>query len=259
MKTLMCALSGIVMAIGLTACAGSDSEAGTPRVSSHPAQPTSSTSHTPTPVAAPTPAVPPAPYDTAVELVTCHNLVGESSTYATIHQVWEAKTPHEGECGVRLNDGGTLTELQKQALQAAYGEVKSGEWALSKLYAICTSPTDMSPESTIRVDTQQVAAALMLCPDHPFADRIRSNIEARDAIKAGEQVDSGKYLVGVDVQPGLWQSVGDKVSDCYWEISDAQGNIMENNFISIAPQFTITILDTASGFTVEGCAFRKIG
>jgi hypothetical protein len=49
------------------------------------------------------------------------------------------------------------------------------------------------------------------------------------------------------------------VENCYWEISDAQGNILANNFISVAPQFTIVIPASAAGFTVEGWGFRWIG
>jgi hypothetical protein len=54
-------------------------------------------------------------------------------------------------------------------------------------------------------------------------------------------VYTGKYLVGKDVVPGTWQSQGDKVGNCQREISDAQGYILANNFISVAPQFTIII------------------
>ena len=75
----------------------------------------------------------------------------------------------------------------------------------------------------------------------------------------GKLVYTGKYLVGKEVQPGTWQSQGDKVEDCYWEISDAKGEIIANNFISVSPQSTLTIPASAAGFTVKGCGFRWIG
>ncbi|WP_143588209.1 hypothetical protein [Tersicoccus phoenicis] len=55
--------------------------------------------------------------------------------------------------------------------------------------------------------------------------------------------------------PVLRQSIGEKVTQCYWEVSDAQGNIVANNFISVAPKFRITIPATASGFTARNCSF----
>ena len=64
--------------------------------------------------------------------------------------------------------------------------------------------------------------------------------------------------VGKDIQPGTWRSVGEKVEDCYWEVSDAQGEIMDNNFISVAPQFTIQIPSDAAGFTNTGCTFERM-
>jgi len=79
------------------------------------------------------------------------------------------------------------------------------------------------------------------------------------AADAGIYAYVGKHLVGSEVQPGTWQSVGDKVQDCYWEISDASGDIIDNNFISVAPQFTINIPADAAGFTNTGCAFQRIG
>ena len=48
------------------------------------------------------------------------------------------------------------------------------------------------------------------------------------------------------------------MTDCYWEVSDESGNIIDNNFISIAPQFTINIPSSASGFTNNGCTFQWI-
>ncbi|KQR64136.1 hypothetical protein ASF98_11590 [Arthrobacter sp. Leaf337] len=103
---------------------------------------------------------------------------------------------------------------------------------------------------------------MTLCPDHPKRAELEASAAAGVALESdranGKLVYSGKYLVGKSVQPGTWQSQGEKVEDCYWEISDAQGNILENNFINIAPQFTIYIPATASGFTVQGCGFRWI-
>ncbi|OLT35082.1 hypothetical protein BJF84_14795 [Rhodococcus sp. CUA-806] len=63
---------------------------------------------------------------------------------------------------------------------------------------------------------------------------------------------NGKYIVGVDIAPGTY-TVNSRVSDCYWERSDSQGNIIDNNIISIAPSVTVTIAETDTGFTSERC------
>lgn len=68
---------------------------------------------------------------------------------------------------------------------------------------------------------------------------------------------NGKYLVGDRIQPGTY-TISETVSDCYWERSDAQGNIIDNNFISIAPSVTVTILESDAGFTSKNCGEWKL-
>jgi len=63
---------------------------------------------------------------------------------------------------------------------------------------------------------------------------------------------NGKFLVGDDIMPGTY-AINRKVTDCYWERSDAQGNIIDNNFISIAPSITVTVGVNDAGFTSTGC------
>ncbi len=39
----------------------------------------------------------------------------------------------------------------------------------------------------------------------------------------------GFYLVGVDIAPGIWRSTGTD-DDCYWAISNRQGNTTDNHY-----------------------------
>ena len=39
----------------------------------------------------------------------------------------------------------------------------------------------------------------------------------------------GFYLVGVDIAPGIWRSTGTG-SKCYWEVTEKNGDIVDNNF-----------------------------
>lgn len=95
----------------------------------------------------------------------------------------------------------------------------------------------------------------IMCPDqtHVIADAKAGNYtkELRTAFP------NGKYIVGQDIAPGTY-TISTRVSDCYWERSDAQGNTIDNNFISVAPSVTVTIGPTDGGFTSERCGNWKM-
>lgn len=123
------------------------------------------------------------------------------------------------------------------------------------LYSRCAETSGHYFTGTVSEgQAKEIAAALTLCPDHPKRAALEASAGAGASLEAdranGKLVYSGKYLVGKTAQPGTWQSQGESVEDCYWEVSDAQGNILANNFISIAPQFTIYVPATAAGLTV---------
>lgn len=200
---------------------------------------------------------------------------GSSSDYITMEQAWAEPSD---DCGAKYL-GGEPSPVELAALSVSERpEVET----LETLYALCAETTGHYFTHELTSDNAKIfKGALMLCPDHPKYAHLTSKIKAglareasedaeyaalkkekaaRDADRAaGKYVDDGKYLVGKDVKPGTWQSQGAKVEDCYWEVSDAQGNIIQNNFISVAPQFTITVPATAAGFTVSRCSFRWIG
>lgn len=148
------------------------------------------------------------------------------------------------------------------AAAATAGSTSSG--AAKYSYSLCAQTAGHYFSGNVSSgQAKEIAAALTLCPDHPKRAEMEASAAAGISLETdranGKLVYSGKYLVGKTAMPGTWQSQGEKVEDCYWEISDAQGNIMSNNFINIAPQFTIYVPATASGFTVQGCGFRWIG
>jgi hypothetical protein len=53
------------------------------------------------------------------------------------------------------------------------------------------------------------------------------------------------------VQPGTWKT--GTVSDCYWERLDDQGNIIENNMVSLAESIVVTIAETDAAFNSQAC------
>lgn len=188
-------------------------------------------------------------------------------TLNALSDVWnETKSLGELNCEATLTEDGELTGTEAKALKKAYGEDAERD-DLSILYGICT---EMSIEETgSKTQADEMAGAFMLCPDHPKKKKIKKSIamglaaeKEQAAIekdrKNGKFVSEGAYLIGKDVVPGTWRSQGEKVTDCYWEVSDASGNIIDNNSINVAPQFTITVPASASGLTIRGCSFRWV-
>lgn len=187
--------------------------------------------------------------------------------YTSFEELW-ALPGGGGKCSTSQSLG-EPSELEIQALVSAYGDdyqVRS----LDLLYGMCGA-TEFSTGWNGST-SQELLGATLLCPNHPMAADMKATALAgielhakttaeeaasNKALAEGRQVGPGNYLIGVDVQPGTWQTVGDKVTDCYWEVSDAQGNILANNFVSTAPQFTIEVPDGPGGFTVQGCSFRQ--
>ncbi|WP_127946609.1 hypothetical protein [Rhodococcus spongiicola] len=102
----------------------------------------------------------------------------------------------------------------------------------------------------------------ILCPDQqPIVDQAIAG-DVRETTFRG-----GKRLIGNGLErtpwgnfylsPGTYQTEK-PVSDCYWERSDANGNIIDNNFVTLAPSVTVTIAPTDSGFTADGCGIWKL-
>ncbi len=53
------------------------------------------------------------------------------------------------------------------------------------------------------------------------------------------------------IQPGTWQT--GTVSDCYWERLDSQGNIIENNMVSLSQSVVVTIAESDAAFNSQDC------
>jgi hypothetical protein len=209
-------------------------------------------SATSTPTSTPTPT--PVSTGLAYKLSCSINTAGQT-TFSDFRAAWSQPF----DLCYALSASGTPSPAEKAASE---GYSKDADGA-KHLYGLCaTTAGHYVEESVSSSQAKEITKALSLCPDHPKRAQLEANAAAGLAEEAdranGKLVGTGKYLVGKTAQPGTWQSQGEKVEDCYWEISDAQGNIMANNFISVAPQFTIHIPPTASGFTVRGCSFRWI-
>jgi hypothetical protein len=225
-----------------------------PAATSSPTQ-TATKSATPSATATPTPTPTATKTGLTYSLSCTINL--ESRTAITDYKA--AWTKPFDLCTVNTASG-TPSAAEKAAGIASGG--KSADTA-KYLYGVCATTAGLYFEGSVsKPQAAEIRAALTLCPDHPKRAELEASANGGESLEAdrtsGKLAYSGKYLVGKDIQPGTWQSQGDKVENCYWETSDAQGNIIANNFISISPQFTITIPASAAGFTVQGCGFRWI-
>lgn len=240
-----------------------------PAISGPTARPTPTPTRTPTPARTPTPTPTPADPNasTFIYRLSC-NVNDAYLTFTDYRDVWATGVP-VSYCDPQGPRTARLTDLETQALTVAYGEVDAA--SLKTLYAICAQTAGYGYDELVsQAQAAEVAGALLLCPDHPRAADAQALIAAQQATIAqaaadeqlraeGKLIGTGSYLIGVDIVAGTWQSQGERVEECYWEISDAQGNIIDNAFISVAPQFTITVPASAAGLTISGCGFRWIG
>ncbi|MFE6966845.1 hypothetical protein ACFVAJ_17175 [Agromyces sp. NPDC057679] len=96
--------------------------------------------------------------------------------------------------------------------------------------------------------TDREAALTALCPD------MRGVKDAADQMLA-----DGRRTVGQNVAAGTWRTLG-KVTDCYWERSSGSGEILANDFITLAPDGVSVEVYDGEGFTVQGCGlWEKVG
>lgn len=192
-----------------------------------------------------------------------------SVAYLTFAAAWKAE-PKAEICEDYAKYGHVLTATQRKALTQAYGKA-SGLPELSSLFGLCGAAKNFYTTKIVSQSQLKEAEGMMtICPEHPQAAKIEGNIAKTagqgdpNALAAqGKFAYTGKHLVPSEVKPGTWKSASlageDRVEDCYWETSDAQGEIIDNNYISVAPSVTVTIPVQAKGFTNEGCVFKWVG
>ena len=63
---------------------------------------------------------------------------------------------------------------------------------------------------------------------------------------------NGSYFVPDKIPPGTYRTRG-PVADCYWERTSADGDIIDNDFVTIAKELTVTVLPGDGAFTTRGC------
>jgi hypothetical protein len=86
----------------------------------------------------------------------------------------------------------------------------------------------------------------MICPNHPHAQ----NLQLRGD---GNLVGDGTHSVGNDITAGNWTTLPG-IKDCYWERTSPNGDTLDNEYVTFAPNgATVTIRPSDGGFVSQGC------
>lgn len=260
MKKHFVVATALVGSLALSGCGSSSSGSVESKPAAEP--PTSPVASTSTQEASPV--VPVNPAD--IVTITCYDdSHDETGTYKSFEEAWEAPKSSRDSCAASFdwNRRFELTETDEKAVSVAkYDSTGS----LDTLYGICASADLGDSDASRPWSEPQIAeaeGALVLCPDHPDKDAVKQRMESgraeNSARERGEIFGSGSYKVGEDIEPGTYVSESSSGLDgCYWERLDADGNIIDNNFMNSGFRAKVTIRASDYSFSSERCGeWRK--
>ena len=245
----------LVLCAGLTACGGDPSQQGTTSPQST-VESTAETTPSPTPTETPTEtaSTPTSATATPTSGVTVE-YVCEGQHYSTMEEAWAGEHPN---C-IDTKAFGEPNRREAAAVRLAYGPTtKITPRLVGILYGSCGSnsrwwPGVVKNETVSAAAAQEQTGANLLCPTHPHMDRAKAYLERslRQAEKDKNRIQyDGTYVVGTELNPGTY--VANPNGPCYWERTDANGEIIDNNFSNGARmQFTARPSDYS--VSVQGC------
>lgn len=180
----------------------------------------------------------------------------EGMTYYSMEEAWEGEHPN---C-IDTKATGTPSKREIAALRLAYGpNTKISASRAAILYGGCGSNNRWWPvyskNDTMSAEwAQEQIGQNLLCPNHPHMDQARRAIQR--SLKQAEldknriQYD-GTYVVSKELNPGTYVAFPDG-GGCYWERTDANGEIIDNNF-SNGARVEFTIQPSDYSVSVAGC------
>ncbi|WP_053710044.1 hypothetical protein [Streptomyces sp. NRRL B-3648] len=174
--------------------------------------------------------------------------------YSTAEEAWAAE---QDVCDATLS-GTEMSDTEIKAVQVAYGDEESLD-SLAVLYGICAQSGSESwsylQQAGSKEQLAEVRGALLLCPDHPDKSKVEKLVGSaanRNKLEGeGRVFGNGVYRVGSGIQPGAYYVLD--VEGCYWERTDANGETIDNNFISEAKRVQVTIRASDYSFNSESC------
>lgn len=234
-----------VLAAVLTGC-GADSKA-----------PSEARAESPTPVETPTltPTPPPTPTPTPGVKVTYRC---QGQVYENMQDAWVGE---HSNC-IDTTASGSPNQRERAAVRLAYGKHSSPR-DVEILYGVCGSnnpdwPVIFAGDTNSAAWAQERRGAALLCPAHPHIDQVAPALAATEKQVEVDRnkIEDGTHLVGTEVRPGTY--VATPTESCYWERTDTNGEIIDNNF-SNGARVQFTILPSDHSVSVEGCGvWRRV-
>lgn len=157
--------------------------------------------------------------------------------------------------------------LENKAAKIAY----DGESDASTLKEMCEESMLGYDDLTSLSEDQlkEVKGALVLCPKHKDRTKIDKQVKNSETIlaqeKNGTRFRDGTYRVGKDIKAGTYVSTGypekdlddededGSMENCYWERTNAAGDIIDNHFGTHAFRVQVTIQPSDYSFDTENC------
>lgn len=279
----------VVLLTGTAACArGTEPPAGSPTAradrsprSTPEAQPTP----TPTPSRPGSERPPQAGSDEPVTfLYTCTRTDHSYAWFTDVAQIWELIAAGEVEsCSNEAQPwGGSPDAAQQQMLALSTLSYDDPVDHLQIIYSSCARPDLFTgvgggdEGAAYGLSNFWYAANVAVaCAGHPQQAQLQAAVDAAAsspkivaALSERDLRAQGKYLtgpnvallVGTEMPVGTWETVADRVVDCYWELSDGAGGIIDNAFISVGTRVSVRVPESVVGFTASGCGdWRWIG
>lgn len=182
---------------------------------------------------------------------TCGMYSSKQPTYKSYKEVWTSGDYSSGgDCYVKIDGKDSYSKVpllpseQKivDFVASKGGDVSVPSATVGNVMLLCAKvKPDYADQVVARPEWRksEAAAALTVCPDAPHAAILQHEITA-------VKVSDGTKIVGQTMEPGTWKTNAG-VKDCYWSRNTGGGDIIDNNFVSFAPDgVTVTVCPGAA-------------
>ncbi|UKF33919.1 DUF2510 domain-containing protein [Clavibacter tessellarius] len=192
--------------------------------------------------------------------MSCMDTAHQTHQFPDFRSVWASTLPLS-RCESGTKSGTFYTETQRAALASGAISSLEGNGTLQSICAELGFGSYAGMESYSTSQAKELAGALTVCPEHPKAADVRARVDnsiAEDAaIAEGRAFGEGVKRIGEVIQPGTYVTEGE-LDGCYWERTDAAGEIIDNNFINDGLRAEVIIRPGDYSFSSTRCGtWRK--
>ncbi|QGV70177.2 DUF2510 domain-containing protein [Clavibacter nebraskensis] len=192
--------------------------------------------------------------------MSCTDAAYKSHEFADFRTVWASTLPLS-RCEAGTKSGTFYTEAQRAVLSSGAITSLDGNGTLQSICASLGFGSYANMATYSASQAKELMGALTICPDHPNAADVRARVDSslaeEAALAEGRAFGAGVKRIGQDVQPGTYVTEGE-LDGCYWERTDAAGEIIDNNFISSGLRAEVVIRSGDYSFTSTSCGtWRK--